>query len=165
MIIDSPQLYAATSLQMNPELLQLVDMSAMPAATLANLRAPIRMGQCYNNAFKVATDLMLDVVLGATILNDVGIAIEHAWVAEPGDDGKHYDPTFQAIFGKVGADTYLELYRIPIRRYLADMKALGTRKGIDIAALRRHQGTRHLFQFNNPTFPLPKSQHNGLHME
>lgn len=146
MIQDTPQLRAAAYLHMNPDRLQLVDVSAMPTATLARFRFPIQMGQCYNNAFKVATDLMLDVVLGATILNDVGIAIEHAWVAEPGDGGKHYDPTFQAVFGGVSADTYLELYRIPIRRYLADMKELGTRNGIDIAALRRHPGTRHLFQ-------------------
>lgn len=139
-------LYAANSLKIDPSRLKLVEVSTMPAMELSQCGDQIIQKECYRNAFNVASSLMLDVVIGATVLGDLGLAIEHAWVAEPGDGGRHFDPTFQIHRMGTGGDVYLELYRIPFDRYLDEMKSLESgRAAIDVATLRRHPRTKHLF--------------------
>lgn len=149
------KLMAMRGLLMNPDHLKPVDIVELPTESMAELDKIVAAKQCYRNAFYVASLYRMDVVLGTAILMDVGgIPIEHAWVAEPGEAGRHYDPTMQKVAGHITGTKYLELHRIPIDEYCATMDEMRTHGlAIDVHHLRHHKPTSHLFMQARRVFP------------
>lgn len=141
----TPHQIATAFLGMDAARLKLVDVSPLPDRDMASLRHWIAPNMCYANAFRAAGALRLDVVLGAVIISGAGLPIEHAWIAEPGKDGAHYDPTLQGLQLGHPEDTYLELYRVPIEQYPARMRELETECAIDIMTLRSRPSTAGMF--------------------
>jgi hypothetical protein len=144
----------AKFLAINPKALTKVQPEPLADEVFECISGAMTPKECYSNALSAAITLEANaVIIGATVINSLGFPVEHAWVEMSG--GVHVDPTMQVLHGPgyIDQHSYFSLYRVPRIDYFKLAKELSHGKkvfAIDMMALRRNPGTRHLFKIENP---------------